>query len=72
MANGKIDAYVPVFAEKLSKLKKVIEKELEKPKGERSSKKLRKLLSDAKKLQKIVGNYKPEGKKTCPHCGGEL
>jgi hypothetical protein len=72
MSNSKINAYVSVFADKLSKLKHTIKKELNKPKPDRSSKQLRTLLRDAKRLQKIVGNYKSEDKKVCRHCGGEL
>ena len=72
MSNSKINVYVPVFADKLSKLKHAIKKELNKPKSDRSSKQLRALLRDAKRLQNIVGNYKSEDKKTCPHCGGGL
>ena len=69
---SKIDAYVPVFAEKLNKIKTVIKSELSKPKKDRSTKQLRKLLVEAKKLQKIVGDDKLNTKESCPHCGKGL
>lgn len=71
MKDDGISAYLPVFNEKLQRIKKVIKSELDKPKKDRSKNQLRKLLAEAKKLQNIVNQFGTKSS-TCPHCGGAL
>lgn len=70
----KISAYVSVFEEKLTKLKKNIKKELDKDKNKRNSSFLKQQLKEAKHLKKVAKNMKKAAEQhehhiVCPGCG---
>ena len=67
-----ITSFIPVFEERLSKLKNTLRIELERAKSERRKDVMKRLVKDAKSLQKTIKDAKKHNAKTCPHCGGEI
>tara|TARA_E500000178_G_scaffold270934_1_gene268869 strand:- start:728 stop:934 length:207 start_codon:yes stop_codon:yes gene_type:complete len=67
-----ITSYIPVFQERLDKLKNTLKNELQRAKSERRKDVMKTLVKDAKKLQKTIKQVKKENIVKCPHCGGEL
>ena len=67
-----ITSFIPVFEERLSKLKNTLKNELERAKSDRRKDVMKRLVKDAKSLQKTINKVKKENAKICPHCGGEL
>ena len=67
-----ITSFIPVFEERLSKLKNTLKIELERAKSERRKDVMKRLVKDAKSLQKTIKDAKKHNAKTCPHCGGEI
>ena len=67
-----ITAFISVFEERLDKLKKSLRIELERAKSDSRKDVMKRLVKDAKSLQKTINEVKKENAKICPHCGGEL
>ena len=67
-----ITSFIPVFQERLDKLKNTLKNELQRAKSERRKDVMKTLVKDAKKLQKTIKEVKKENIVKCPHCGGEL
>ena len=67
-----ITSYIPVFQERLDKLKNTLKNELQRAKSERRKDVMKTLVKDGKKLQKTIKQVKKENIVKCPHCGGEL
>ena len=67
-----ITSFIPVFEERLSKLKNTLKIELERAKSERRKDIMKRLVKYAKSLQKTIKEAKKHNAKTCPHCGGEI
>ena len=67
-----ITGFIPVFEQRLDKLKKSLKNELQRAKSERRKDVMKKLVKDAKSLQKTIKDAKKHNAKTCPHCGGEI
>ena len=67
-----ITSFIPVFEERLSKLKNTLKNELERAKSDRRKDVMKRLVKDAKSLQKTINKVKKENAKICPHCGEEL
>ena len=67
-----ITSFIPVFEERLSKLKNTLKNELERAKSDRRKDVMKRLVKDAKSLQKTINEVKKENAQVCPHCGGEL
>ena len=67
-----ITSFIPVFEERLSKLKNTLKIELERAKSERRKDVMKRLVKYAKELQKTIKDAKKHNAKTCPHCGGEI
>ena len=63
-----ITAFAGVFEQRLNMLKRDLKKEMEKAKDERSKKRIKKIITEAKELRNLVRELKPK----CPHCGGEI
>lgn len=63
-----ITAYIPVFQEKVDKMKKRLRSELEKTKSDREKNTIRSLIKAIKKLQKTIRAAKKDETR-CPHCG---
>ena len=64
----KITAFAGVFEQRLSMLKKDLQKELSKAKSDRQKERLKKLIKEAKDLRDTIREIKPK----CPHCGNEI
>ena len=67
-----ITSFIPILEDKLTKIKNTLKTELQRAKSERRKDVMKKLVKDAKKLQKTINEVKKENTKICPHCGGEL
>ena len=67
-----ITAFIPVFEQRLEKLKNTLKIELQRAKSERRKDVMKTLVKDAKKLQKTIKQVKKVNIVKCPHCGGEL
>ena len=68
----KVVAYLPVFKQKLDKLRQAIKDEINKPKKDRSKESLKRFLSEAKELKTLVKSLDESTVKKCPHCGEKL
>ena len=67
-----ITSFIPILEDKLTKIKNTLKIELERAKSERRKDVMKRLVKDAKSLQKTINEVKKENAKICPHCGGEL
>ena len=71
-----ITAFIGLFEEKLKRLKDDLKKELERAKSDRRKEVMKRLVSEAKGLQKTIKSVKPDETKrdrnVCWVCGGEL
>ena len=65
-----ITAFVGIFEEKLSRLKKQLKQELERAKSDRRKDVIKNLIKEVKGLRKTLGECQQE--KVCPHCEGKL
>lgn len=73
----KIGAFLSVFQEKLSRLRKNIKKELEKDKNSRNKSFLKQQLKEAKNLKKVAKEIQNAAQELeelvqCPHCGSSF
>ena len=66
----KTQAFVPVFVARVTRLKKSLQKELEKPKSERRKNHLKSWLKEIRWLQSVIDQAKRDN--NCPHCGEPL
>ena len=67
-----ITSFIPILEDKLTKIKKTLKNELQLAKSERRKDVMKRLVKDAKSLQKTIKAAKKHNAKTCPHCGGEI
>ena len=67
-----ITSFIPILEDKLPKIKKTLKSELQLAKSERRKDVMKRLVKDAKSLQKTIKDAKKYNAKTCPHCGGEI
>ena len=67
-----ITSFIPILEDKLTKIKKTLKNELQLAKSERRKDVMKRLVKDAKSLQKTIKDAKKHYAKTCPHCGGEI
>ena len=67
-----ITSFIPILDDKLTKIKKTLKNELQLAKSERRKDVMKRLVKDAKSLQKTIKDAKKYDAKTCPHCGGEI
>lgn len=70
-----ITAYIGVFEEKLKRLKSDLKKELERAKSDRRKDVMKRLVQDAKGLQKTIkeaNKFGTKNRNVCWVCGGEL
>ena len=65
-----ITGFLEIFEGRLNKMKRHLKEEFSKDKPERNKAAIRKLLSDARKLNKVLKNMRDV--KRCPHCGEKL
>ena len=67
-----ITSFIPVFEDKVVKLKEDLKKELKKSKIDRRKDVMESLVKEAKGLQKTIKEVKEQTSQICPHCGGVL
>ena len=67
-----ITSIIPILEDKLTKIKKTLKNELQLAKSDRRKDVMKRLVKDAKSLQKTIKDAKKYNVKTCPHCGGEI
>jgi|TARA_R100000742_G_C4201828_1_gene30705 predicted Holliday junction resolvase-like endonuclease len=67
-----ITSFIPVFEDKVVKLKEDLKKELKKSKIDRRKDVMESLVKEAKGLQKTIKEVKEQTSQKCPHCGGVL
>ena len=67
-----ITSFIPILEDKLTKIKNTLKNELERAKSDRRKDVMKRLVKDAKSLQKTINEVKKENAKICPHCGREL
>ena len=69
--NG-ITGFVEIFEGRLNKMKLHLKEELGKAKHERDKNAIRRILSDARKLNRTLKEMRNATAKRCPHCGEKL
>jgi YgiT-type zinc finger domain-containing protein len=67
-----ITGFIEIFEGRLTKMKLHLKEELSKAKSDRDRKNMRKLTSDARKLNKTLKEMRNVSAKKCPHCGEKL
>ena len=72
MAATGITGFIEIFEGRLNKMKLHLKEELTKAKGDRDRKAIRRIISDARKLNKTLKEMRNAATKLCPHCGEKL
>jgi hypothetical protein len=67
-----ITGFIEIFEGRLQKMKLHLKEELSKAKHERDKKAIRRIVYDAKKLNKTLKEMRMATAKKCPHCGERL
>jgi len=67
-----ITGFIEIFEGRLAKMKLHLKEELGKAKSDRDRKNMRRLTSDARKLNKTLKEMRSASAKKCPHCGERL
>ena len=67
-----ITGFIEIFEGRLTKMKLHLKEELSKAKHERDKKAIRRIVQDARKLNKTLKEMRSISTKKCPHCGEKL
>jgi hypothetical protein len=67
-----ITGFIEIFEGRLNKMKLHLKEELGKAKHDRDRKAIRRITSDARKLNKTLKVMRNTSAKKCPHCGEKL
>ena len=67
-----ITGFIEIFEGRLNKMKLHLKEELGKAKQDRDKKAIRRIVTDARKLNKILKEMRNASSKKCPHCGEKL
>ena len=67
-----ITGFMEIFEGRLQKMKHHLKEELSKAKHERDKKFIRKIVQDARKLNKTIKEMRNVSAKRCPHCGEKI
>jgi hypothetical protein len=67
-----ITGFIEIFEGRLNKMKLHLKEELGKAKHERDRKSIRRIIADARKLNKTLKEMRSVTIKLCPHCGEKL
>jgi hypothetical protein len=67
-----ITGFIEIFEGRLNKMKLHLKEELGKAKHERDRKAIRRIIADARKLNKTLKEMRSVTTKLCPHCGEKL
>ena len=67
-----ISGFIEIFDGRLNKMKLHLKEELTKAKHDRDRKAIRRIIADARKLNKTLKEMRNATTKLCPHCGEKL
>jgi hypothetical protein len=67
-----ITGFIEIFEGRLNKMKLHLKEELGKAKHDRDRKAIRRITTDARKLNKTLKEMRNATTKLCPHCGEKL
>ena len=67
-----ISGFIEIFDGRLNKMKLHLKEELGKAKHDRDRKAIRRIIADARKLNKTLKEMRNANTKLCPHCGEKL
>jgi hypothetical protein len=67
-----ISGFIEIFDGRLNKMKLHLKEELSKAKHDRDRKAIRRIITDARKLNKTLKEMRNANTKLCPHCGEKL
>jgi hypothetical protein len=67
-----ITGFIEIFEGRLQKMKLHLKEELDKGKNDRDRKSIRRITTDARKLNKTLKEMRNASAKKCPHCGEKL
>ena len=67
-----ITGFIDIFEGRLTKMKLHLKEELSKAKHERDKKAIRRIIADAKKLNRTLKEMRSTTAQHCPHCGEKL
>ena len=67
-----ITGFIEIFDGRLNKMKLHLKEELGKAKHDRDRKAIRRIIADARKLNKTLKEMRNANNKLCPHCGEKL
>jgi hypothetical protein len=72
MSGAGITGFIEIFEGRLNKMKLHLKEELGKAKSDRDRKAIRRITTDARKLNKTLKEMRNAAAKQCPHCGETL
>jgi len=67
-----ISGFIEIFDGRLNKMKLHLKEELGKAKHDRDRKAIRRIIADARKLNRTLKEMRNANTKLCPHCGERL
>ena len=67
-----ITGFIEIFEGRLNKMKLHLKEELGKSKHERDKQSIKRIITDARKLNKTLKEMRNAAAKKCPHCGERL
>ena len=67
-----ISGFIEIFEGRLNKMKLHLKEELSKAKHDRDRKAIRRIITDARKLNKTLKEMRNANTKLCPHCGEKI
>ena len=67
-----ITGFIEIFEGRLNKMKLHLKQELTKAKHQRDKQAIRRIVADARKLNKTLKEMRMATTKHCPHCGEKL
>jgi hypothetical protein len=67
-----ITGFIEIFEGRLQKMKLHLKEELSKAKNQRDKQAIRRIVADARKLNKTLKEMRNATAKRCPHCGEKL
>ena len=67
-----ISGFIEIFDGQLNKMKLHLKEELTKAKHDRDRKAIRRIIADARKLNKTLKEMRNANTRLCPHCGEKL
>ena len=71
-SNSGITGFIEIFEGRLAKMKLHLKEELGKAKHERDKQAIKRIVADARKLNRTLKEMRNVSSKKCPHCGERL